>query len=147
VFILVTVYFAAVAVFPCCAFRTLATIFSSSTRKARIMRFRMHGPHRDPPYARDTVLCRLDMARSCRGRPYVSPLSFNLQSPHLATTPAFFVYKYTSRPPGVLELIHKVIISMDIITHLLTGYSHLSGIGFGVVRQTSSVCQSLHSHC
>lgn len=34
----------------------------------------------------------------------LTPLNLDLQSPHFGTDPFFFTYKYTSRPPGVLEL-------------------------------------------
>jgi hypothetical protein len=51
-----------------CCLSTFFTIFCSSIKKARTMRWRTHWPHREPPYARDTFFCRLLMRWYSDGR-------------------------------------------------------------------------------
>eukprot|EP01051_Picozoa_sp_SAG22_P014378 SAG22_NODE_1736_length_3690_cov_17.289613_1_plen_60_part_00 len=49
-------------------FITFFTILASSIKKARTIRCRTQAAHREPPYARDTVFCRLEIAMYSVGR-------------------------------------------------------------------------------
>lgn len=91
-----------------------------------------------------TVSC---IAQSAAKVDLLTPRSLHLQSPHDGTVPGFFWYKYTSRPPGVLELNNKESASLltvslislppDHIAYLTTpANSHLSAIALCVVRQS-----------
>ena len=59
------------------------TIFCSSMRKARTMRDRVQWLHREPPYARVTVLLGLERFLASIGRVALMPQSSLPQSPHL----------------------------------------------------------------
>ena len=65
------------------ALRTFLTIFCSSMRKARTMRDRVQWLHREPPYARVTVLLGLERFLASIGRVALMPQSSLPQSPHL----------------------------------------------------------------
>merc|ERR1711997_791571 len=91
--------------FPCCARRTRTTNFCSSIRKARTILSFTAFPLKHPPYARLTVFFVRDSFASFFGRAALMPLSFSPLSPHFGMDPGFLVYKYTSFPPGVFDIL------------------------------------------
>ena len=79
-------------------------LFSCIPQITIIYLSRKQFPHKWPPYERVTVLRRFETDINFSGRSAMMPRSLQPYCPQTGTLAGFFGYKYTSLPPGVLEL-------------------------------------------